>query len=323
MWKEKTPLFGAAAALFAAGLGVSVGTWWLNSMSLNSSSAQAANSKVQQVLSEATPLDSQWTEVEGATAGSRQKLINIQGLLEYRSLWPKLIGDIQSALPQSSKPQFGALDPAVVKKTARNQRQTVLIDDMVSDYRPDIAQLLTADDLSSYASSGPGMPPPSMNTPTAGPEGQPVEATAATARGFILTLHCTTPYVNGGDLIQKQFIPALLNIKPNAADKEKKYQIVKAQIVKPLMVKEDQTRITKMREDYNKALQAMTAQNNVQVSVGGVGGTAGTPRWRVTPLSVRFTCPTRPLRHRCPASRTTAPPSPIARPARTCATTGK
>jgi hypothetical protein len=276
MWKEKTPLFGAAAALFVAGLGVSVGTWWLNSMSLNSGSAQAANAKVAQVLSEATPLDQQWTEVEGATAGSRQKIINIQGLLEYRTLWPKLISDIQSALPQSIKPQFGSLDPAKLKSTPRNKREVVLIDNMISDYRPDITQLLTAEDIRVYASTAAGMPPTNLPTPAAGENGgAPAEPTAATPRGFILTIHCTTPFVNGGDLIQKQFIPALLNIKPNAADKDKKYQIVKAQIVQPLMIREDSTRVAKMREDYTKALQAATAQNNVQVNIGGGGPMSG------------------------------------------------
>ena len=40
--------------------------------------------------------------------------------------------------PQAANPQFGALDPAAIKKHARAQRQVVLIDSMVSDYRPDI-----------------------------------------------------------------------------------------------------------------------------------------------------------------------------------------
>src|SRR3954466_11088484 len=39
MWKQKTPLFGAAAALFAAGLGVGVATWWINDMSFHSNRA--------------------------------------------------------------------------------------------------------------------------------------------------------------------------------------------------------------------------------------------------------------------------------------------
>src|SRR3954466_8172700 len=141
MWKEKTPLFGAAAALFAAGLGVSVGTWWLNSMSFNSSAAQAAHSRVESTLAEATQLDSDWGAIETATNPARQKIITIQSLLDYRSLWPKLISDIQSALPQSTKPQMASLDPAEIKKTPRAQRPIVLIDSISSDYHPDITQL--------------------------------------------------------------------------------------------------------------------------------------------------------------------------------------
>src|SRR3954447_6381402 len=49
MWKQKTPLFGAAAALFVAAAGVGVATWWINDMAFNSSTAQAAYTKVQDV----------------------------------------------------------------------------------------------------------------------------------------------------------------------------------------------------------------------------------------------------------------------------------
>src|SRR3954451_16076146 len=39
MCKQKTPLFGAAAALFVAAAGVGVATWWINDMAFNSSTA--------------------------------------------------------------------------------------------------------------------------------------------------------------------------------------------------------------------------------------------------------------------------------------------
>src|SRR2546423_2690683 len=68
MWKQKTPLFGAAAALFAAGLGVGVATWWINDMAFHSSTAQAAYAKVQDVERNAKELDASWSEIEGATA---------------------------------------------------------------------------------------------------------------------------------------------------------------------------------------------------------------------------------------------------------------
>jgi type IV pilus assembly protein PilM len=275
MWKQKTPLFGAAAALFAAGLGVGLATWWLNDMSFHSARASDAYSHVNNVLTEAQGLDNDWSQVEGATAGARQKIINVQSLLDYRFLWPKLVADIQSALPQSSKPQMASLDPAEMKKLPRKQRPIVLINNIVSDYRPDISQLLTANDITIYASSGNGA---TVNIPTApGAEGgQPAEPTAATPRGFILTIHCTTPFATGpADLIQKQFIPALLNIKPGGADKEKKFAIVKAQIVQPLLVKEDQTRLQQLRDTYSKALAAATAQTNVQINLGGGGGGYG------------------------------------------------
>ncbi len=116
MWKQKTPLFGAAAALFVAGLGVSVGTWWLNSMSFNSARAKDAYSTVEQVTHQGQALDGQWSEIEGATEPARKKIINIQSMLDYRTLWPKLLSDIQGTLPQAQegKKQFGALNPAEI-----------------------------------------------------------------------------------------------------------------------------------------------------------------------------------------------------------------
>src|SRR5262249_1103671 len=68
----------------------------------------------------------------------------------------------------------------------------------------------------------------------------------------------------------------LLNIKPNASDKEKRFAIVKAQIVQPLHVSEDQTRVGKLREDYRKVLEAMNNQNaNINLTIGGGGGGGG------------------------------------------------
>ena len=159
MWKQKTPLFGAAAALFAAGLGVSVATWWFNDFSFHSSKSQDAWGSVNTISAEATDLDTQWSQVEGATAAARQKIISLQSLLDYRSLWPKLISDIQSALPQSSRPQAASLDPAEIKKTKRSQRPVVFIDSMETRYLPDITQLQTAEDIRVYASSSSNPPP--------------------------------------------------------------------------------------------------------------------------------------------------------------------
>jgi type IV pilus assembly protein PilM len=277
MWKQKTPLFGAAAALFLAGLGVSVGTWWLNSMSFNSAKAKDAYSTVQQVTSQAQGLDGQWSEIEGATEPARKKIINIQSMLDYRMLWPKLLSDIQGTLPQVGKKKFETLDPVEIKKTPRNQREVVLIDNMVSDYRPDISQLQNLADIRAYASTGNGTP---MAAPSGGDQGAAAAAggdTSSTPRGFIITIHCTTPFAGGGALIQQQMIPKLLALKPDAGDPKKGYAVLKAQIVQPYYIHEDQNRMTKMRDDYTKAMTAANSQNNVTVQPSGGGGGGGGP----------------------------------------------
>ena len=241
-------------------------------MSFHSTKAESAYGDVQQISSDAQGLDSQWQEIEGSTAGARQRIINIQSLLDYRSLWPKLISDIQSCLPQAANPQFGALNPAAIKQTPRAQRQLVLIDSMVSDYRPDITQLLAADDIRNYAMQ-PGSAPPALPQAAQGGENA-APPSADTPHGFLLTLRCISPYSDGGQLVHDKLIPGLLAIKPNTAD-ARHYAVVKAQIVSAVQVKMDPTRMSKMRDDYNKALQAMTSQNNVQVDLGTGGNYGG------------------------------------------------
>ncbi len=148
---------------------------------------------------------------------------------------------------------------------------------MVSDYRPDITQLQTLADIRAYASSGSGS---SMASPSAPTADQGAAAPAAggdassTPRGFIITIHCTTPWSGGGDLIQKQMIPKLLALKPDAGDPHRGYAILKAQIVQPFLISEDANRMSKMREDYTKAMSAATSQNNVQLPSGGGGSTS-------------------------------------------------
>ncbi len=293
LWRQKTPLFAAAAALFVAGLGVSVATWWLNDMSLkNSTSDQAA---VQQISSQASDLDTRWSAVESAGAQDRQTINNVKGLLQYRTLWPEILNDFYSAMPQANpavikaQPQLVSSDPAVIKQIPRNQRQVVMIDSVLTDYYSDITNLLSAQDITGFANrSGTGPQPGMMQLgvaggggdaaagegnnpppPQPGRNGQPAPPAAAgpgAPRGFVMTIHCVTPFATGDQLVLTKVLPALLAIK--SASNDHPYAIVKAQLVSPIKIKEDATKLSKMRADYAAALQAA----NVQLTNPGGGG---------------------------------------------------
>src|SRR4051812_43332876 len=78
MWKEKTPLFGAAAALFVLGVGIAGGSYWIH----NSAFANASQYRQQSesILTQGKQLDDEWGKVEAAGAPDRQKIVNIQSM---------------------------------------------------------------------------------------------------------------------------------------------------------------------------------------------------------------------------------------------------
>jgi hypothetical protein len=208
--------------------------------------------------------------------------MNIQALLDYRQLWPKLLNDIQGALPQSAKKNFGAMDPSEIKKIPRTQRQVVLIESVQSQYVPNLTGVLAQQDIRNFAWL-PGQQPPTITTtagaaqPTGGEEGGGGAAPGGappdpnTAHGFIVTMALTTPFANGPDLVNKQLIPALKSIKPTTAE-HRRYAIVNAQMKSFGNFQQNPARIQKMKSDYQTLVTAMTNLSNIQLNLGGGGG---------------------------------------------------
>src|SRR5947207_8036723 len=144
LWREKTPLFGAAAALFVLGFGISAGSYWLQNIAFGS--AKPTRDKIAGIISQASLLDTQWSAIENAGTPDRQKIINVRGLETYRTFWPNLLVDVHNCLPQAKpaikqeQPQLASADPAEVKKIPRDKRKLILIDSLVSVYYPDATQ---------------------------------------------------------------------------------------------------------------------------------------------------------------------------------------
>jgi type IV pilus assembly protein PilM len=298
LWRQKIPLFGAAAALFVAGLGVSVASWWINDLSLKGAASDQA--QIEQISQDATKLDNDWAGVESAGAQDRLTINNVRSLLQYRSLWPQILNDFYSAMPQANpdvikaQPQLASNDPAEIKQIPRNQRQLVMIDSIVTDYYPDITSLLSSQDIRSYADYSGAGPQPGMMQPGAGPAGvdaatgegnlQPSPQPGGTAppaaapgaagapRGFVMTVHCVTPFATGDQLVQNKVLPALMAMK--SMDKDRSYAIVKAQLVSPIKVNEDVAKRSKMVADYQAALTAANALISNNNPGGAPGGDA-------------------------------------------------
>jgi hypothetical protein len=188
-----------------------------------------------------------------------------------------------------AQPQLASTDPAVIKQIPRNQRKIVMIDSILTDYYPDITNLLSAPDITGYVDRNgtgpqPGMMQAAPGAPgvdaltgeTAAPPVQPggtpppapTPGAAGSPRGFVMTVHCVTPFATGDQLVQNKVLPALTALK--SMNKDRSYAIVKAQLVSPIKVNEDATRKSKMLADYQAALTAANVQLN-----SNPGGAAG------------------------------------------------
>jgi hypothetical protein len=286
MWREKVPLFGAAAALFVVGAGISYGTYWLNKSSMDSATEERGH--ISSILNEAKDLDSQWSNIENSGGPERAKIANVQSLLSYRTFWGRLVNDIEGALPQArestkkAQPQLFAADVATIKQIPRAQRNQIFIQSLTTQYLPDIGAALSAADLSQFApattSGQPAFPggapafPGSMQygadqNPEFGASPQaaaptPDASTGSTGsgqRGYLVTLNCVSPNANALELINKELIPALQAIKPDASNASKRkmdYSVAKVVMVRGRQIKDDQALLQKIRNDYEAALSA-------------------------------------------------------------------
>ena len=288
IWKEKTPWFGLAAACFVAGtLGVAA-KWYLDKQLFDSK--ESVRSTIDNTIKQANAADANWAKTQDDGAVDRKRIRDVYEMRSGWDVWPKLIADLSAAVP----PQPVIED--VAKAIPRAQREQIIIDSIMHEYRPSMADILAANEndfknmvpgsviipQSPMTAAEPAAAAPTMNprsnrggraAPTPAPEVVAVVPTAGSenARGYLITLRCTTPNAGGSTYVQQNLVKKLLEF--TAADayaKKKPYYIAKATVIAETKVKEDTGRTAGGGGGGAAASPAFAPQ----------GGTGFTPRGR-------------------------------------------
>ncbi len=275
LWKEKTKWFGAAAALFVVGTTIAGARYF--SQNLTFQQGEGFRQSINKVKSEATAKDHDWDDISSKGGDDRQKIINVRALTAYRTLWRDMLFDLQGALP--------AVDPKVadglrtgnvdeIKSVKRDERKVILIDSIASQFYPDLNTVLTNPDFSHYAleqpiadsigGGGPGNPS-DTGTPPGDAGTTPAAAGAAATgsnrggagtRGFVVTIHCICPHQKALEIVDGEFVKNLMNIWPDAKRQHMEYGVAKAMMLSGNQIKDDATRMTKLKTDFDQTIRA-------------------------------------------------------------------
>ncbi len=284
IWKEKQKWFAAAAALFLLGTGIGYGRIALDNMQLQRASSEKSANEA--VLSQATAFDGEWTTISGAGGPERQRILNIHSLEEYRDLVPSLLGDIHASVPAIKA------TPQEVKQKFpdRGERQQIFVEHVLTQFTPDLAPVL-AGDLRQFvkmpgsggsnpvgANFGGAMPGNGSFVPNgvapAAPapvEGATAAAPGAGGRGFVVTIHGTTPNKNGLAFVEQSLVKGLTAISQAAIPGGKSYYIAKAQVVSGTQIRNHPEKLSQLKASYDAAVNAKNAGAFVGAS-GGAGG---------------------------------------------------
>ena len=259
MWRSKTKWFAAAAAIFAVGAVIPYGAYYYNNWSLQQRAD--VEDQIKLVQNQAQALDTKWSEIEQAGGSDRQRITNVDALLEYRGLTEQLIKGFYDALPQAQPDAPKALvsgDAQQIKSIPRGQRTQIMLDKITSRYVPDVATIVADPDLGKYAdeSTGPGENGGGSSIPT--PTGEAAAASTG-ARGYLVTVQCTTPNAEGYDFVERAFVEKMLAMKPGTIPAGQQYCIGKAVIARKIRVGDDPVRMQEMATAYAAKLAAQQA----------------------------------------------------------------
>ncbi len=302
LWQEKTKWFAAAAALFVLGTAIPYASWFISKMQYDNESA--ARSTINGVQSTAGALDAEWQTIESSGANERQRISNIRSLTEHRDLWPQLLADINAILPKLPD------DPAKLKAIARNQRQQVFVENIITRYEPNIGVVIDDPDFKRFAGvTGTGAATGGFSAPAAVPGGGgmgggymddpammedpammgmdpammgmsapaaptgtgPVTAGATTGHGFIITLTGTTPSANPAGMLTDTVIKSLEAMSLANLPKDKKYYVAKAEIVTTTSLRNNAARLQEMQRLFQAAEAAKGLPAQQQQQLGFAG----------------------------------------------------
>ncbi|HEY2586605.1 MAG TPA: type IV pilus assembly protein PilM [Tepidisphaeraceae bacterium] len=315
MWRDKTPWFGAAAAIFVAAPLLAYGAVYFGQTQL------AANKPIDdqntRILQDAQRLSGQWdSNVESAGLPDRTRAVNYQSLRNGRGIQNTLLGDIANALPAAT------VIPIPVDKTKlppRESRTDIKIDQLMMDYHPDMSQFMnmtpeqfrtetaqggvqgikvqqnaaTAGVLSRPGFSGTG----SMGTgnrPTFGGfgtggggyggGGRPINnqpnpnqpaAGGPAQRGFVVEIVCTTPNGGGASYVLSNLVAKLKQLK--SSDPDVDYKVDKVEAPVSMQLKNDPAYVQLQAAVAQAATNAANANNAYGQPAGGFRPPAPAP----------------------------------------------
>ena len=220
MWRDKTKWFATAAALVVAGTGVAYGSYYYLHLQADKDHLNYGD-KIQRTLSQASALDGDWKAVADSGGPDRAQIQRLNGLLTGRDVWNNLLREVFSKLPPGP-----ASDDDVVAMAAipRGRRLQIVARDFTFRYVPDVtiyesAAMMDADFSLQSATAGCGSVFGRMAAP-------PAAGAGPKARGYLLTLHVTTPNSGGDDYIRKTVIDPLRQSGENSKSTE--YRITRA-----------------------------------------------------------------------------------------------
>ncbi len=273
IWKEKQKWFAAAAALFVVGTGLGYGRVAVENMSYDRAGTERSSNE--SLLSQASTLDSEWSNIANSGGADRQRILNIHGLEQYRDLWPDLVSDIYTSVPTLS----GTPEEIKQKFPNRAERKEIFVDHVLSQFMPDLSSALSGD-LKQFAQapSNQGMGGgfggmgnrgfmPSAASPAPAQNGGP----AGAKRGFVLTIRGTTPNKDGLRFVEQTLVTNLRNLSEKAAPRGKPYYIAKAEVVSGMQLVDDSNKLSALKTAYDAAVHAREADTFVGPSGGGMG----------------------------------------------------
>jgi type IV pilus assembly protein PilM len=315
IWQEKTKWFATAAAICIVAAGVKYGTYYFhNDRFLANAPMQG---QIDGTVRTADGFDRDWQAVENSGGPDKIKITNINALQLYRDVWADLWYDITKALPAQN-----AESPEKLKTIPRADRQQVFIDSVNSEYLADLGPTLKLDPenfkLLAKPSAGPGggqvqtyapsvapgagarysgrggyddgarggrgymaptPTPPQDNSSAA--SGTP---TAATERGYLITIELTSPNKAAPTLVDTTLLKDLMDrvSQVNALKEHKNYYVARAMIVKAQQISSDEARKALLKTAYDtkrteqeRAQMPADPSRGVQPLPGGRGDYGG------------------------------------------------
>jgi type IV pilus assembly protein PilM len=287
LWREKTKWFGLAAAMFVVGTGLGYASMY-NLGGASNTELAAQNDRAKK---DAQDLSNRWGEIESGAAPLLGDIKQYGDLMVGRTMWAYLLKDIHDALPtpqQEVIEGYSKLDPALVKRIPRTQREQITVSTLHSIYASDLQRGLSASEEEfrrMVGAAGAGMaaaaPMPGMfqddgvlpdgNMPPQADQTGP----SSDVRGFLITVTCTTPFSIPGEgaykFMQEKFIDKLLKINA-ASDPLRRYEVKRAVIVKANMLRDNPAKLAEIQKIWMAARQEAAAAANPSMPTLQPGG---------------------------------------------------